>query len=207
MASGALAGSALALAASPAVVAAATDAAKASAAQNAFRILSTSEADTLGAVAAQIIPTDDTPGATEAGVVYFIDEAFATFMRGALETTREQLAAFESGVASAYEGKSRFVELSDAQQIAYLHANEDDPLFGFMQFLTTLGMFALPSYGGNRHHAGWSLIGFKHQHVWFPPFGHYDANDGDAHEQGRPLPRQRRCRFRHRGLRRGGRRA
>src|SRR5262245_10586022 len=31
------------------------------------------------ALTAQIIPTDDTPGAKEAGVVYFIDMALSTF--------------------------------------------------------------------------------------------------------------------------------
>ncbi|NNF66017.1 MAG: hypothetical protein HKM98_00750, partial [Gammaproteobacteria bacterium] len=35
----------------------------------------------LAAVAALIIPSDDTPGATEAGVIYFIDGAFDSVMR------------------------------------------------------------------------------------------------------------------------------
>ena len=39
--------------------------------------LSAAEAADVEAVAAQIIPTDDTPGAREAGVVYFIDRALA----------------------------------------------------------------------------------------------------------------------------------
>src|SRR6266536_1771195 len=41
--------------------------------------LSAAEAADIEAVAAQIIPTDDTPGAREAGVVYFIDRVLATF--------------------------------------------------------------------------------------------------------------------------------
>jgi gluconate 2-dehydrogenase gamma chain len=44
-----------------------------------------------------------------------------------------------------------------------------------MHYLTVAGMFALPSYGGNRDHIGWKLLGFTHQHVWAPPFGFYDA--------------------------------
>jgi hypothetical protein len=36
-------------------------------------------------------------------------------------------------------------------------------------------MFAMPSYGGNRNHAGWKMLGFEHQMAWLPPFGHYDA--------------------------------
>jgi gluconate 2-dehydrogenase gamma chain len=42
--------------------------------------LTASEAADIDAVAARIVPTDDTPGAREAGVVYFIDRALATFL-------------------------------------------------------------------------------------------------------------------------------
>ena len=42
--------------------------------------LSAAEAADVEAVAAQIIPTDDTPGAREAGVVYFIDRALGSFL-------------------------------------------------------------------------------------------------------------------------------
>jgi gluconate 2-dehydrogenase gamma chain len=38
---------------------------------------SASDAADVAAVTAQIIPSDDTPGAREAGVVYFIDRALA----------------------------------------------------------------------------------------------------------------------------------
>ncbi len=44
------------------------------------------------------------------------------------------------------------------------------------------GMFAMPSYGGNRDHVGWSLLGFPHQHAWQPPFGHYDAQESGDDE-------------------------
>ena len=38
-----------------------------------FSVLSEEEVQEFHAVAARIIPTDETPGATEAGVIYFID--------------------------------------------------------------------------------------------------------------------------------------
>ena len=68
--------------------------------------------------------------------------------------------------------------LDDAQQIQYLEANERDPFFAFLQFLTPLGFFAHPSYRGNRDRLGWQLIGFEHRHAWLPPFGFYDAQVG-----------------------------
>src|ERR1700683_4625853 len=42
-------------------------------------VLSPTEAMEISAIASQIIPSDDSPGAREAGVIYFIDRALATF--------------------------------------------------------------------------------------------------------------------------------
>lgn len=159
----------------PAVVTAAAAAQKAHAKKASFKVLSMLEATEIDAITAQIIPTDETPGAREAGVVYFIDEAFATFMAGALPGLRGSLEEFQAGVPKMFAGKASFVTLSDQQQIDYLSANEQAPAFGFLQFLTNLGFFANPSYRGNRDHIGWKLIGFEHQHAWVPPFGYYDA--------------------------------
>src|SRR5262245_37963177 len=44
-----------------------------------FEFFSPEQAAEIEAVAAQIIPTDDTPGAREARVIYFIDRALTTF--------------------------------------------------------------------------------------------------------------------------------
>src|SRR5215831_17174379 len=44
-----------------------------------FGVLTAAQARDVDAIASQIIPTDDTPGAHEAGAVYFIDRALAGF--------------------------------------------------------------------------------------------------------------------------------
>ena len=46
-----------------------------------FEFFSPEQATEVESVAAQIIPTDDTPGAREAGAVYFIDRALTTRSR------------------------------------------------------------------------------------------------------------------------------
>ena len=59
-----------------------------------FRVFQADEAADLTAIAARIIPTDDTPGATEAGVIYFLDTIFAEARRASqLALLREGLAA------------------------------------------------------------------------------------------------------------------
>ena len=44
-----------------------------------FEFFTPEEAAEVEAIAARIIPTDETPGAREAGVIYFIDRALVTF--------------------------------------------------------------------------------------------------------------------------------
>jgi gluconate 2-dehydrogenase gamma chain len=149
------------------------------------------EAVELGAVVDQIIPPDETPGATETGVVYFIDLALGGFMAGVAPTLRQGLEDLGQKAQSARAQGSRFSELSFEQQTAVLKEVEDSRFFGTLHFLTMLGMFCLPQYAGNRDNAGWDLLGFDHRHAWQPPFGYYDAairgqtmKEGDNHGHG-----------------------
>jgi gluconate 2-dehydrogenase gamma chain len=140
----------------------------------AFLHLSPLEAAGLDAIAARIIPTDETPGAREAGVIHFIDQALGDYMAEAAGELRAGLESLDALAMGAFEGE-RFASLEPAAQDALLREIEETPFFGLMQFLTVAGMFALPSYGGNRDYIGWQLLGLSHQHAWLPPFGHYDA--------------------------------
>jgi gluconate 2-dehydrogenase gamma chain len=158
----------------PGLVALAEAAAAARDAGAAFLHLSPLEAAGLDAIAARIIPTDETPGAREAGVIHFIDQALGDFMAEAAGELRAGLESLDARAMGAFEGE-RFASLEPAAQDALLREIEETPFFGLMQFLTVAGMFALPSYGGNRDYIGWQLLGLSHQHAWLPPFGHYDA--------------------------------
>ena len=138
--------------------------------------LSAAEAADIEAVTAQIIPTDDSPGAREAGVVYFFDRALATFYSQLARDYRAQLTAFQAGYRKAHPGVSSFASLTSEQQIAHLTGVERTPFFTTTRLLTLLGMFALPQYGGNRDNVGWRLIGFEDRHLFQPPFGYYDRD-------------------------------
>ena len=155
-----------------------------------FENLSPEEAVELSAIVDQIIPADDTPGASETGVVYFIDVALGSFMNDAAPKLREGLEELQQKTLSAYPESTGFSELSFEQQTEMLKSVEDTPMFDLLHRMTLFGMFCLPSYGGNRENAGWDLIGFDHRHAWQPPFGYYDADvhgqlrtEGDDHEQ------------------------
>jgi len=133
------------------------------------------QASSFAAVADQIIPPDDLPGASAAGVVYFIDQALDGFAAGQGELLKEGLADLERRALDAFPESGGFANLAWEQQTAILVAIDTTPFFNQMIFLTHCGMFAMPSWGGNKDLAGWNLIGFDSRHAWQPPFGFYDA--------------------------------
>lgn len=141
-----------------------------------FTTLNATEAEGLLAAATRILPEDDTgPGAVSGGVIHFIDRVLGSSRQEWLGLLREGLLELDAQAVSLYHS-SRFSTLDSAQQDALLQAIEDTEFFVTLRTLTMAGMFALPEYGGNRNHAGYTLIGFGHQHVWQPPFGYYDAD-------------------------------
>jgi gluconate 2-dehydrogenase gamma chain len=172
---GSAAGSSLVLLSLPAVLTARAEARAAQASAAGFKILSEEDAAELAAIAARIIPTDDTPGATEAGAIYFIDNVLGSSRREELEPIREGLASLLASVQARFDVPT-FRSLDAARQDALLKAIETTPFFNTMRYLTIAGTFSLPEYGGNRDGVGWKLIGFEMQHMWHAPFGHYDED-------------------------------
>jgi gluconate 2-dehydrogenase gamma chain len=119
------------------------------------------------AMAAQIIPADDTPGAREAGVIRFIDRALATFDRPKQPLYLEGLKQL-----------GRFSTLGSEEQVAKLKAIEKTEFFDLVRTHTIMGFFSNPQYGGNQDKMGWKLIGFEDAFTFQPPFGYYDGPEG-----------------------------
>ncbi|MCC6929063.1 MAG: gluconate 2-dehydrogenase subunit 3 family protein [Gemmatimonadaceae bacterium] len=140
-----------------------------------FTTLTPDEARELAAVAARIVPTTATPGATEAGVIYFIDRALGKEQGRSLKLLRAGVADLARRAARRKPGATRFSALAAAEQDAVLGDVERGEFFQAMRFLTMVGMFGDPSWGGNREAVGWKIIGFEHRRSYTPPFGWYDA--------------------------------
>lgn len=131
--------------------------------------LTAEEADLLEAIVARLIPTDEHgPGATEAGVVHYVDRALG----GALASSRE---AYTSGLAAfdRYARSSRgkpFRELAPVDQDSVLidvetgaapgFAGSSAAFFSLVLAHAHQGMFGDPYYGGNANFVGWDLIGY-----------------------------------------------
>lgn len=140
-----------------------------------LNVLSAAQAATVIAIASRIVPTDDLPGAREAGVVYFIDRALGTFFAGAREDFFKGLADFEARAAAGNAGTA-FAGLADEAQDTFLKSVETTPFFTQIRMWTLFGLLASPKYGGNRDLVGWKLTGFEEAHRFEPPFGYYDRD-------------------------------
>jgi gluconate 2-dehydrogenase gamma chain len=141
-----------------------------------FTLLTVADATEVDAIAAQIVPSDEMPGAREAGVVHFIDRALGTFFHHMHDDFVAGLAEFQSACHAQNPDASSFAALPSDRQIAFLKTVENTPFFDRIRMLTLCGMFTMPSYGGNRDGVGWKLIGFEDQHAFQPPFGYYDRD-------------------------------
>lgn len=122
------------------------------------------QAAVMDAVVAQIIPSDDGPGAREAHCLYFIDRALATLAKSSQPVYTEGIAAL-----------GNFAALSSERQIEALKAIEKTPFFRAVRTHTVIGFLSRPVHGGNYGKAGWKLIGYDDSLNHKPPFGYYDA--------------------------------
>jgi gluconate 2-dehydrogenase gamma chain len=143
-----------------------------------FEVLSAADAADVEAFTAQIVPTDETPGAREARVVYFIDKGLTTFAKNQRPVLDKGLKELRARVAKAQPGATSFAALPSDKQIAIIAALEKDKhqLFFFMRQATITGMLSMPEHGGNYNKTGWKWIGFEDKFSWAAPFGWYDRN-------------------------------
>jgi gluconate 2-dehydrogenase gamma chain len=142
---------------------------------NRFEVFTTEQAGDVDAIAAQIIPTDDLPGAREAGALFFIDHSLASWAAEQRTPFLSGLEELNQEVHRRWPQTARFAVLSSDHQIELLRAMEKTPFFEMVRFATVAGTFANASWGGNRDKVGWRILGFEDRFAWEPPFGDYDA--------------------------------
>jgi gluconate 2-dehydrogenase gamma chain len=118
------------------------------------------------------------PGASDAGVVNYIDLALAGAYADLQEFYRSGLAQLDAYCRKTYN--ESFVQLEAGRQDAVIAAIEQGKaaeftwprapeFFNVIRTHTMEGMFADPIYGGNRDFAGWRLVGFPGAQGDFTP--------------------------------------
>jgi gluconate 2-dehydrogenase gamma chain len=117
-----------------------------------FRFFTESEARTLDAMLACIIPTDDAPGAREAGVIHYIDRQLTGKFRDSRKSYRDGLAAMRG-----------FADATPDRQEQYLRDMELDrkrrPFLDLVVTHAMQGYYGNPRHGGNRDFASWRMLG------------------------------------------------
>jgi len=148
------------------------------AATGAMRFFTPEQAAEFDAFSAQIIPTDETPGAREANLVHCVDYLLSNFDTDRQADMKKALSALNEQAAKTVPGAKSFATLNSAQQIEAMKAMEHTPAFGIMRQYTVVAFFGDPELGGNSDEVGWKLLGFDSRFLWQPPFGYYDAHAG-----------------------------
>ena len=142
-----------------------------------YRFFTPQQAAEFDALSAQIIPTDDTPGAREANVVHFTDFVLSTIDSDQQAAVNDAFKTLHEQVGKTVPGATSFAALTPAQQIEMMKAMENTPAFGIFRGFTLTGFLCDPSLGeGNKDQVGWKLIGFPDDFLYKPPFGYYDAH-------------------------------
>lgn len=140
-----------------------------------LQALTLRQARFVDALAARIFPTTDTPGAVEAGAVFYIDRALA----GPYANSRSQYARALRILDKDAKGRfgAAFVKLKAEQQDSILGDLESGNItelpdgaefFELLRSHVLEGVFGEPSYGGNRDMIGWKLVGFPGQQWGYP---------------------------------------
>jgi gluconate 2-dehydrogenase gamma chain len=164
-----------------------------------LRFFDEREALLVSSATARIFPTDATgPGASEAGVVIYIDRQLAgPYGRDRYRYTQPP---FDDGVPEqGYQGKATpreiyreglrllgqdFDRLTPAAQDEKLRSIETTYFFRLLRQHTIEGMFSDPMHGGNADMIGWQIIGYPGPYMTW-------ADDIDKHfgKPFRPKPR------------------
>ena len=138
-----------------------------------WRFFTLNEARTLAAISDQIVPPDQDPGASWAGVVNFIDRQLcgpykhlqASYRRGLMGVDQTSRVLFGSA----------FADLTLQQQIDIMQQLEKGrapgviwketssaEFFGYLVDHTMQGFYGDPRHGGNREGVSWQMLGLPY---------------------------------------------
>lgn len=141
-----------------------------------YRFFSEAEASLLIAICEQIIPRDDTPGATDAGVIYYIDRQMAgpfvrhqqSYRLGLASFRQTCLQLFKAGFEGLpFEKQTdvlRMIEAGKAPAELWPGTSQQD-FFNLVLDHTRQGFYGSPRHGGNRGYASYRMLGLAYPNL------------------------------------------
>jgi gluconate 2-dehydrogenase gamma chain len=141
-----------------------------------YRFLHETEAALVIEICEQIIPRDDVAGATDAGVVYYIDRQLAGKLARHQATYREGLAAFAQTCLRLHQ--KPFAQLDAQHKIAVMQLVErgkapaelwkevaQAEFFKLLVEHTMQGFYGSPRHGGNRDYVSHKMLGIDYPQI------------------------------------------
>lgn len=141
-----------------------------------YRSFTGGQADCIGAICEQIIPTDDYPGAIEAGVVNYIDRQIYIRWPEMKEYYRNGVKSVNAYCQAVY--KKDFVELPWDEQTSLLQSIEKGELpeeywgdpsqrdfFWTIRRHTMQGFYGAPHHGGNKNYVSYRMMNLDYPFI------------------------------------------
>ena len=134
-----------------------------------FRVFTRGEADCLMALCEQIIPADHDAGATEAGVIYFIDRQTHLRFTGDLPVFQKGIAALQATCEGEYGLPFEKTEPSTQVEIMrnmergrlpaeYWEDAHQQTFFNLTLNRTMQGFYGSPRHGGNKNYVSYRML-------------------------------------------------
>lgn len=141
-----------------------------------WRFLTSDEAKTVIAFAEQIIPADKDPGATDAGVVNFIDKQLVRHYIRFQEDYRNGILAIEKCATSLHkkpfyeldwETQTQFLEKMEAGELPseVWEKNNQKQFFRMLLDHSMQGFYGSPRHGGNKNYVSYKMMKIDYPHV------------------------------------------
>ncbi|MDR3753261.1 MAG: gluconate 2-dehydrogenase subunit 3 family protein [Terracidiphilus sp.] len=126
-----------------------------------WEYLTDGQAGTLAAICDQIVPADQFPSASQAGVLTFIDRQLIRHFRGHQDAYRDGLE--QANAMSRNRFGLDLADASEEQQLELVSAleHESNAFFELVRTHTLEGYYGSPRHGGNRDAVSWRMLGLE----------------------------------------------
>ena len=138
-------------------------------ATNAYRFFTPEEANCIVAFCEQIIPKDESPGATDAGVIHYIDRQLAGVFHYDQETYRNGIKRLQDLCTKNYgkafeklifDEQTNILKKMESNQLSAAEWPSDKPadFFNLVRSHTMQGFYGSPIHGGNKDYMSFEML-------------------------------------------------
>jgi gluconate 2-dehydrogenase gamma chain len=124
-----------------------------------WEFLNEDQARTLAVICDQIVPADQFPSASQAGVLTYIDRQLIRHYRRHRDAYRDGLE--KAGKMSVQRFGRQLADVPPGQQLEVVSdlSQQDRPFFELVRSHTLEGYYGSPRHGGNRDAVSWRMLG------------------------------------------------